>query len=459
MSRGRFLRIWFVRIMLGYLTINAGGLLRRTWRAQNLAVNASTTAKTSYKTVQVQVVHRHGDRTPITPLEDVDYWQEQLVPPDQLERIALDTKIVRSADSSFTHDAGGKGAFGKLTRLGLFQMVDVGVRLGEDLTTANRLFYSPLFGVQQKRLLTKRNVMVLSTDFPRTIQSVQGLLVGLFDKEDDKKNNGDWSDIQEDDGEPLEIDVRHTEIMIPDPQPRATKEQERLEAMMMSRPRVSQREAEHLELAARVSQALHPLLGPGAHEITFGVDETQHPETMSVEMQPLAWNQLAEITKCLQIRNRLPLGVSDEDVEAIGKHTAWRWIETLSHPRLIYLAMHKMLSKQVNYMSDYNNQPPLILWSGHDSTLLGLLSAYRLEQPSAWPAYASVLAMEVIEKTIPSSGANGPPTTELVVRFSLNGERLRSMWDPEHPLDAIPLSLLAEKIRTEGSEPSRFAHH
>ena len=242
--------------------------------------------------------------------------------------------------------------------------------------------------------------------------------------------------------------------MIPDPQPRHTKEQERLEALMMSRPHVLQKEAEQTAFATRITKAIHPLLGEGAREMAFGVVQEQ-PGQMSIELEPLAWNQLAEITKCLHVRSLLPPEISAEDVETIGKHTAWRWIETFSHSRLIYLAMNKLLVKQVEYMLDHERQPSLTLWSAHDSTLLGLLSAYRLEQPSTWPEYSSFLLMEVVEVTETSS--DGSSNSELVVRFSLNGERLRSMWDPNNPLDAIPLALLEEKIRTEGSEPIDLA--
>ena len=66
------------------------------------------------------------------------------------------------------------------------------------------------------------DVKVISTDFPRTIQSVQGLLLGLYP---DGTNDHE-----------IEIDARHTSWLIPDPQPRHTEEQVQLEEELVNRP-------------------------------------------------------------------------------------------------------------------------------------------------------------------------------------------------------------------------------
>ena len=146
----------------------------RTWGRRSLTV-AAETAK--YKTVKVQVVHRHGDRSPITPMKDVEYWKSQLVDEQTAFKIAENTHVLREVE--FSHAAGARGPFGKLSKLGLLQMIRVGDTLSEELTEekTNGLFYSPLFSTE--RPLHPSNIRVYSTDFERTIQSVQGLLVGL----------------------------------------------------------------------------------------------------------------------------------------------------------------------------------------------------------------------------------------------------------------------------------------
>ena len=72
--------------------------------------------------------------------------------------------------------------------------------------------------------------------------------------------------------------------------------------------------------------------------------------------------------------------------------------------------------------------------------------AYRLEQPVAWPEYGSFLKLELLEVSDLESGE-----TDYVVRFSLNGERLRSRWeDNGQLLDMIPLHALDKGTLDKG---------
>lgn len=394
------------------------------WRS--LTVAAAESAN-KYRTLKVQVIHRHGDRSPITPLKDVEYWSNQLVDSHTAEKIAENTEIIR--EKEFNHSAGARGPFGKLSQLGLLQMIQVGDTLAEELLQDKKdgLFFSPLFSA--KRPLHPSQIRVYSTDFSRTIQSVQGLLVGLFP-----------------DGNPtrVPIDVRNTVLMIPDPNPRRSKEQEILETKLVQRPHVMQKEAEMLDLAVKATTALHDMLGAGAHEVSFGVVQDS---TWSIEIEPLQWNQLTEITVCLDSRGILPAPLTAHDKETITKHTAWRWFQTLSNPRLIYLAMHDFVSKQMQVFQSPDAEP-LTIWSAHDSTLIALLCAYRLERPAAWPEYASYIVMELVEEIA---------SQDKFVRFSINGQRLQSQWEESPAFDMIPFEALLEKLDNVGSQPSEFA--
>jgi hypothetical protein len=536
-----------------------------------VSASATSTSTTSYKTLQVHVIHRHGDRTPITPLQNVDYWRQQLVPESTLTRVARHTNVIR--DQPFVHSAsGGNNAdspFGKLTQLGLLQMIQVGTTLrqallqeGED-EPGDCLFYTPLFcrsrhnndndnhndenqqiNVDDKLLLPvlhPSRVRIYSTDFQRTIQSVQGLLVGLFPDVDDDMSAVTKMDTSDGNHHVMmDIDVRHTACMIPDPQPRLTQEQHDLELALSHRPHMRQREINMSTLAHKATKALHTVLDLNrAHEVSFGVDSSNaatrtatvssnhnkmesdgdddeeesvvQVEEDSIEVEPLAWNQLAEITKCLQVRDLLPsTGLTLEDQQAISEHAAWRWMETLSHPRLTYLATNQLVQLQIQSMllaaacNDTSLQqsessrmtptpPPLTIWSAHDSTLLGLLCAYRLERPPVWPEYASYLVLELVQvtnkcksniqtDTLPSSpppeqqddNDNEKEQSYLAVRFSLNGQRLRSDWSQDLPSlitkndedgdepaaslpgDLIPLHVLAERTRTIGATPLSY---
>lgn len=397
-----------------------------------------------YRTLQVQVVHRHGDRTPITALKDEEFWAKTLVPPQLLERISSNTKVMTTGERN-THAAGGRGPFGKLTQLGLLQLVDLGNQLREELVTEkdhsdftafeddpltneHKLYRYPW---HPKRPLHPKNIKVYSTNFPRTIQSVQGLLVGLFP---------DGTE------EPIHIDATETNEFIPDPQPRRSAEQIALEAQLANQPHLKEKEIEMKPIAIRVTEALMDSLGDGALDVAYGVGEEQSQGVLS-------WAQLSEITKCLQVRDLLPPSISPEDQEIISKYTAWRWFESLSHPRLAYLAMNPMVTRMVDSMQRHEEEPPVIIYSAHDSTLIGLLCGFRLEQPSVWPEYGSYLKVELLEVTATDGDSSVPlEEAERVVRFSLNGSLLRSNWEgAEEPMIEIPLSVLTHKVKTVGA--------
>ena len=418
-----------------------------------------------YRVVQVHIAHRHGDRTPITPMKDTSYWSSTVLEREVLTTIGKGTSILRRRrDNSPIHTAGGQGPFGQLTQMGLVQMIELGRRLREDLIckdhddatdkdthdgyqqdkTTGHWFRSHLWDLSSSPSPIQ-DTKVLSTDFPRTIQSVQGLLMGLFPE-------GIRAE------EEISIDCRHTSWMIPDPEPRRTFEQVEREMQLSSRPYIQQRERELLPLAIRCTNALHDMLGEGAREINFelGEDVRNVPGASdSVDERPLPWAQLAEITKCLKVRNLLPSLITSTDQMTITEHTAWRWFETFRDPRLIHLATQPFASEILHSMRHVSREPSLVIYSGHDSTLISLLCIFRLEQPSVWPDYGSYLKIELLEVTDDNVDENGATThqhhePDYVVRFFFNGKLLRSNWDGE-PRDMIPLNVLAHKIKMGGA--------
>jgi hypothetical protein len=405
----------------------------------------SCTSPKIYRTLQVQIIHRHGDRTPITPLKDEDFWACTLVPQETLDKISSNTNLVREDNKEGkAHTAGGRGPFGKLTELGLLQLIKVGNKLRDELVTdqqdheivddqGNRHFP---FIYHPQRPLHPSNIRIFSTDFPRTIQSVQGLLVGLFPDSSEKS---------------IPIDVRHTSRMVPNYQQLA-------EAFSLPRPSYIAAKDEKLQpLAARATRALLPLLGPNA--LNFAVpnndDDNEEAAQKSTHQnahttsEPLEWNQLAEITKCLAVRDLLPDDISLQDQQTIGQHAAWRWFEMTRDERLGFLALDELCQHQVEYLHCHETEPPVIVWSGHDFTLTGLMCAYRLEQPVVWPEYGSYLKLELLQVSL--SDVEGEllgkgEEKEYVVRFSLNGETLRSQWNGGELQELIPLKALRENI-------------
>jgi len=375
----------------------------------------------TFRTVAVQVVHRHGDRTPITPLKDEKYWQATLVNEATLAALTKDCEVERG-DGPNRHSAGGRGPFGKLTQLGILQMIGVGTKIRDRYTTEDASETTESGDTVDLFLpkLDESTMQVYSTDFQRTIQSVQGFWMGFF--HDQEK------------APPLFIDARNTNWMIPDPQPRRFAEQHTLEqAWMANQPETNR------DLAVRVTQALHPLLAEDAHEAAFGV---LPEEDDSFEVQPLGWNQLAEVTKCLQVRELLPTTLDPADVQAVSHQAASKWFQMLqTSPRLVHLAMGYMAQTQVEQFS----KKLFTVWSAHDSTLIGLLCMYRLEMPATWPEYASYLLLELLVDD----------QSKEFVRFSLNGQVLASQWPGEERYEMIPLDLLRRKVQTEGASPEK----
>ncbi|KAL7529578.1 hypothetical protein ACHAXR_006343 [Thalassiosira sp. AJA248-18] len=431
---------------------------------------------------QVLVVHRHGDRTPITPMRDEEYWATALPDPHVLDGIGRGTKLIRPPEGGpKKHGAVGRGPFGQLTLMGLLQMVSLGERLKEELEHDDSHHHTdggdddddeknshPF--VNKGRLFTPAKplhpsrVKVMSTDFPRTVQSVQALLTGLFP---DAVNND----------APIEIDLRHTNTyFIPDPQPRQSPKQLSLESHLSKRPHLLEEEDKLRGLAYRVTDALEGHLGEGAKGVSFGIGEEKADDEVS-SRQPLAWAQLAEILVCLQSRELLPPTLSDDDVEAVSSHVAWRWFENLRHPVLAKSAMWKFARRLVDnmerkavehhgadvsntamiikeeYEQDCVEEPWLCIYSAHDSTLIGLLCVLQLEQPAEWPEYGSALKVELIREE-DGDGASQQPARVLQhwVRFSLNGHILRSTWltdENGEPSAMVPLNQLADMIHSE----------
>ena len=399
---------------------------------------------------QVLVVHRHGDRSPITPLKDEDFWQSQLPQPHVLEGIAKGTTLIRPPEGNPKHGAHGRGPFGQLTMMGVLQMASLGERLREELT-------GTLF-TDQKPLHPNR-IRIMSTDFPRTIQSVQALLTGLFEG-------------AQLDAPAIEIDVRRTNsYLIPDPQPRQFPTQLVLESHLAKRPHLVEKEKELTELAHKITDALHDHLGEGAMGISFGIGEEKSQDNgvdAKKKRKPLAWAQLSEILTCLHSRDLLPPTISKDDVEEVNKHVAWRWFENLSHPVLAKSAMWKFANKLVKDMEhkvacvqrgeecteeEYIEEPMLCIYSAHDSTLIGLLCVLQLEQPESWPEYGSYLKAELIQEEINEDSESKGTVVQHWVRFSLNGQVLRSTWmrddESNEPAEMVPLSKLSDMIHDE----------
>jgi acid phosphatase len=412
----------------------------------------SATFKKRFKLVQVQIIHRHGDRTPITPMAEKDYWHGTLPSPALLSKLAEGTTINRSGSdgSKVAHAAGGIGPFGKLTKLGMLQMVEVGMRIRDELHLdeeegTNLVDEEGNLHINSGRLFTMidpvhpSKVKIMSTDFPRTIQSVQALLMGLFPLGYD--------------GE-IEIDAMHTDILIPDPQPRLSQEQAELERELSQRQHLIEREEELRMLSDKITSELHDLIDwENASSGNWGIGE----EGNGKKEKSLTFSQLSEVMTCLRVRDKLPETISNEDYTIISSHSAWKWFENLRNENLAKLAMKPFMNFIMEALRDGRNDesddPVLYIYSCHDSSLIGLMCAFRLEQPAEWPEYGSFLKVELFksEENPEEDDEGGETKIDYYVRFSLNGEVLKSSWTETgvEPSGMICLKQLSSTIARE----------
>jgi len=143
--------------------------------------NCSATTKNT-TLIQVQIIHRHGDRTPITPLVNEEYWHSTLPQPHVLEQMSKGIRLKRNTTTTTTtndeaedgekHDAQGRPPFRQLTALGVLQMVQLGKKreeLVQDDDTTNTTSNNNKLFTKEKPLHPKR-IKARSTDFPRTIK-------------------------------------------------------------------------------------------------------------------------------------------------------------------------------------------------------------------------------------------------------------------------------------------------
>ncbi len=424
--------------------------------------STTTTNKPTLYRRAVHVIHRHGDRTPITPLTNEAYWTSQLIPNETLLEMSKYTQLLEPEDHAENkHNANGRGPFGKLTRLGLQQMIDLGRTLRHQLVGNNdpvvdeqgRILYPHVVVPSTPSEPISRHIRVKSTNFIRTIQSVQGFLHGLLllrsldDSDHPPVNNSTTAPVVEE-NDRVTIDIRHTNWMIPDPQPRRTLAQAALEMELAQQAHLVERERELYPLAVAMTQALQPLLAPDAREADFGVPQPQLSDHHPDVAPPLSWNQLAEITKCLAVRNLLPPEITPAHQETTSRHAAYRWYESFRHPQLSYYAMNTFSETMVRSFlrhSEKEEEAKIQIWSAHDSSLICLMCAFRLEQPAVWPEYASYLMMELLWND---------DSDQSYVRFSLNGQVLRTLWDPHNPRELVATRELWEHLVAQQPPPT-----
>lgn len=285
---------------------------------------------------------RHGDRTPIHPkLGDLDLsqlagcWQTLL--PSSEQRAAMDRFVVRLPDAGNNSYAAfsGKPPFGQLTSRGVNQCRAVG-----------REF---------RRRYPESKLEVMSTNFPRTIDSAKAFLCG-FDTTD-----------------PVEILVRHSkaENLLPDFDGSCKRFQE------LNKLRKADAERQLQEQKLILNQSLTELLGGD--------------DPVSRLLCPNHFKILYVNSECVGVQQ----GVNLELVKLIDEYYAAQW-SLAATQEFIQLATGRLLRECLEFFQDSSSDPQLRLCLAHDSTLVPFMQAvgaFRLE----FPPFASTVILEVTD--------------------------------------------------------------
>lgn len=141
--------------------------------ADTQQVEPSAPVPVDTRLVSLTLIVRHGDRSPLTPALSREYWRSLLPSEAELAAAGEGTRVLREAPADgprAAHSAVGDGVYGTLTRLGLAQMRALGADLRRELVAgasapASQGLLSPSLDPSELELF--------STDFPRTVQSLQ----------------------------------------------------------------------------------------------------------------------------------------------------------------------------------------------------------------------------------------------------------------------------------------------
>ncbi|XP_052789307.1 lysophosphatidic acid phosphatase type 6-like [Mya arenaria] len=367
----------FQRLMLG-----AGGLLATGTSVQ--VVNRENGPYTlengrrrlnldGYELKMVQVLVRHGARTPIHTIKhvpEVEYDARQFLTDVPHTSCSYVVRGIDGGERPFSKYDGyyknrylkGGALRGQLTQCGQDQMYIKGRQLRREYVDEMGLIdaqYSP------------QQVFVRSTNINRTILTARCVLVGLFGRENLNKLE-----------DPLVIHVEKSEC---DP--------------LVPRTAVC-RTLRQINHAAMIHGGDIPGIKEDRWRVEqcLGITEPDHPKKHKINFIDIRDDLVAREThglhgvKCLDsMRREIELNASKVMYYSFcGQHEAWRDLAMqLSTGPLV-----KMLTDNIDNMNE--NKTKLYIFSCHDSTLVGLLGTLDVYD-FTWPPFGSDVRFELYE--------------------------------------------------------------
>jgi hypothetical protein len=373
--------------------------------------------KVELKLRNVQIIHRHGDRTPVSVfggeendlekwrkiLEDSHEFQEfckafeenrdekhkvfcwdVLMRSAELEKLeirhAYENGQQHNAEQDLMYDHWYKDlSLGQLTPKGKKELQELGKKL--------RDVYCKELGLLSG--YDKNEVCVYSTNYRRTILSVSNLLRELFPLEQRTES--------------IPIHIRsplHTEIVFP---PKSW---------------------------SAVNQKKRPYPDWIARDLAMDSIKLKFQDQFNVEN--ISWPHLADLVTVNVSHNQaLPDWIDDHTIGQILRHSIAKWdtefntLQSLRFAagRLVEILVHRSVLPKV---LPEGHHPKMFIYSAHDNTLYFLLKALGCDMSMEWPPYASYFIIE----------SYMDPDQNLYNRIIYNGEVI----DPEDHYKNLPVS-------------------
>jgi len=356
--------------------------------------------------VRVQIVFRHGDRTPITGLcpryEDVEAWKKLLLAPSERDALRARARVPAAWEARGLY-AKGESWEGELTRRGSAQMRALGREVIADWLIGELKFLSSNFDEARAR----GEVKVRSTAVARCVASAQSVLAGGWPTVSSSSSSPS-SEIGNSDGA-LVVEVREKERETMFPKPGSA--------------------------CARLNEVFARSWAPDAREdaeafanknlavLRDGIAEARGKAAGLV----MVWDPLQCRVNHLADGMTLPLGVTVEEVARLLTLMERRHFATFASPEASPLIGSQLLREICEEMVAPGDVK-LSLYSGHDSTLMSIFAALGALGTAIveWPRTSSSLIFETWRMTDGTLG----------VRAVYNGEPL-ALTPSSRPSDGI----------------------
>jgi len=324
--------------------------------------------KTNLNLMLVQVITRHGDRTTLSMLPNDNrpfLCNITTFVSPSLNNDPLSNPQLLFRKNYLSGVIPGNCNLGQLTEKGYNQHLTLG--------TNYRNLYVDTYGFLKEEM-DATEVLLRSTDIPRTLQSAQANFWGLYPPDPPKQGYVPVLNIFTMDAE--------SEYVFPNDLlcPRAPL----LYQQIMKSPEIIEYEKSKQPLLAQIALAL-------------GVNVTQLP----------IWTRMFDafhVMKCYGMG--YPNGITQKMVDEVWEVANWEYNFQLNNTELVrlwigYFAKELLENIQAKVALNSNFTPKYLMYSGHDTTLGALLSAFGVYD-GHWPPYASHIELELWSDSISS---------------------------------------------------------